>query len=124
MEMMLALTLFAVGTVALIQLLQRGQSGMTEGENVLTAVHLARRCQEALRNVPYANLTLQANSVCTIPAGAPFSRFSRTVTVTPQTSVPPYNTANLTRLDVQISWNAPGTGETANVTLSALRSAL
>ena len=124
LEMMLALSLFAAGTVALVELVQRGQSGMAEGENVLTAVHLAHRCQEALRNVPYADLDDDADDVCTIPAGAAFARFTRTVTVTPQTSAPPYNTDDLTRVDVQISWNAPGTGQTANVALSALRSAL
>ena len=123
LEMMLALVLFAVGTVAVIELMQRAQYGAAEGENVLAATHVAQRCQEALRNVAYANLSAQANTVCVVPAGAAFSRFTRTVTVTPQTAVSPYNTANLTRIDVQISWTAPGGTSSASISLSALRSA-
>jgi type II secretory pathway pseudopilin PulG len=121
LELLLALALFAAGTVAVIELIQRAHGGMAEGENVLTAVHLAQRCQDLLRTVAYGNLVSQASTVCTIPSGAAFARFSRTATATPQTSVPPYNTASLTRVDVQISWPAPG--GTASITLSTLRSA-
>jgi type II secretory pathway pseudopilin PulG len=119
--MMLALVLFAVGTVAVIELMQRAQYGAAEGENVLAATHVAQRCQEALRNVAYADLTAEANTVCVVPSGAAFSRFTRTVSVTPQTTTSPYNTVNLTRIDVQISWLAPG--GTSSITVSALRSA-
>lgn len=121
--MMLALALFAVGTVAAMDLLHRGQTATTDGENTLLALSLARRCQEALRNVAYASLAGQANTVCTIPSGASFSRFTRAVTVTPMTSTSPYNTATLTQVDVQIAWPTQGASGTTNVTLSALRSA-
>ena len=123
LEMMLALALFAVGTVAAMDLLHRGQTATTDGENTLLALSLARRCQEALRNVAYASLAGQAGTVCTIPSGASFSRFTRTVNVTPMTSTSPYNTANLTQVDVQIAWPTQGAGSTTNVTLSTLRSA-
>lgn len=121
LEMMLALVLFAVGTVAAMELFHRAQAGSTDGENILLATQIAHGCQAALRNVAYGNLAAQADTVCTIPSGAAFSRFSRTVTVTPQTTTAPYNTANLTRLDVRIFWNTPG--GTTDVTLSAIRSA-
>ena len=121
--MMLALTLFAVGTVAVMDLLHRSQTATTDGDNALLAVSLARRCQESLRNVTYANLASQANTVCTIPAGASFIRFTRTATITPLTSTSPYNTANLTQVDVQISWPTQGASSTTNVTLSTLHSA-
>jgi hypothetical protein len=118
--MMLALVLFAAGTVAVMDFLHRAEAGTTDGENTFIAMRLGQRCQEALRNTAYANLSTQASTTCTIPSGAAFSRFSRTVTTTPQTSTVPYNTARLTQLDVQISWSAPG--GTSNVTLSTLRS--
>jgi len=117
----MAIIVFAIGTVAAMELFHRAQAGSTDGENVLIATQLAQGCQAALRNVPYGNLAAQANAVCTIPSGAAFSRFSRTVTVTPQTTTAPYNTPNLTRLDVRIFWDAPG--GIADVTLSAIRSA-
>ncbi len=120
---MLALVLLAIGTVALIEVFQRAQAGSTDGENVLIATLLAQRCQETLRNVTYANLASQANTACTIPSGASFSRFTRTVTVTTLTAVAPYNTANLTQLDVRIAWPAQGAAGTTNVTVSTLRSA-
>ena len=115
------MVIFAIGTTAVIELLQRSHMGMADGENVLVATYVAQRCQEALRNVAYANLAAQASAVCTVPSGAAFSRFSRTVTVTPQTTTAPYNTANLTRVDVQISWSA--VGGALSLTLSSLLSA-
>lgn len=121
LEMLLAVALFAVGTVAVMELLHRAQAGQADGENVLVATHLAHRCQEALQNVSYVNLASQANTVCTVPSGGAFTRFTRTVTVTPMTSTAPYSTANLTQLDVQIAWTAAG--GSANVTLSTLRAA-
>ena len=123
LEMMLSLVLLAVGTVALIEAFQRGQAGATDGENVLIATFLVQRCQETLRNVAYASLASQANTACTIPSGAAFSRFTRTVTVTPLTSVAPYNTSRLTQLDVLIAWPAAGSAGSTNVTLSTMRSA-
>lgn len=122
LEMMLALALFAVGTVAAMDVLHRAQTAATDGDNMLLALSLARRCQEGLRNVAYANLASQANTVCTIPSGASFSRFTRTATVTPMTSTSPYNTANLTQVDVQISWPTQGASGTTNVAISTLRS--
>jgi len=117
----MAIIVFASGVVAVMELFHRAQAGSTDGENVLIATQLAHGCQAALRNVAYGSLAAQADTVCTIPSEAAFSRFSRTVTVTPQTAPAPYDTANLTRLDVRIFWNAPG--GTTDVTLSAIRSA-
>ena len=125
LEMMLALVLMAVGTVAIIDLLRGAQAGATDGENVLIATTVAQRCLEGYQRVPYAQLgTASATTVCNLPASPLiFTKFTPTVTVTPQTSVSPYNTASLTQLDVQVAWAAPGASTTANVTLSTLRAA-
>jgi hypothetical protein len=81
---------------------------------------LAQRCQEQLRRLSYASLSTQAtlDAACTVPSPQS-TQFTRSITATAQTSTSPYNTANLTRLDVQVSWTAAG--GTPNVTLSTLR---
>lgn len=108
---MLALVLFAVGTVAVMDLFHRAQAGTTDGENVLIATHLAQRRCEELRNVSYASLASEAKASVTSPSG--FTRFSREIIVTtPQT--------NLRQVVATVYWNAPG-GET-NVTLQTYRS--
>jgi len=122
---MLAIVVFATGTVAIMELLHRAQAGATDGENVLIATALAQRCLEGYQRVPYGQLsTVSAVTVCNVPASpSVFTKFSPTVTIASQSAVSPYNTANLTRLDAQISWTAPGASTTANVSLSTLRSA-
>ena len=103
LEVMLALVLFAVGTVAVIELLQRGQAGATDGEHVLIATHLAQRRLEELRNAAYASLADEAKASVATPAG--YTRFSRQVAVTA-----PYT--NLKQVVITVYWNAPG-GETS-----------
>jgi len=110
-EMMLALVLFAVGTVSVMDLFHRAQAGATDAENVLIALHLTQRRLEELRNVSYASLASEAKASVTSPAG--FTRFSREVTVTT-----PYT--NLKQVVVAIYWSGPG-GET-NVALRTYRS--
>lgn len=112
LEMILAMVLFAVGTVALMTLMQRGQAAMTNGENVLIATQLAQRRLEGLRNVSYVSLVSEAKTSVTSPSG--FTRFSREVTVTTPS-------ANLKQEVVRVFWNGPG-GET-NVALQTYRSA-
>lgn len=121
LEMLLAIVLFAVGVLAAMDLLHRAQASTRDGDDVVTAAFLAQRCQEQIRRLTYSSLSTQAtlDNACTIPSGAAFSRFSRTITATPQTGTSPYNTANLTRLDVQVAWST--TGGPADVTLSTLR---
>lgn len=109
--MMLAIVLFAVGTVACMDLLHRAHLGINDGENVLLATQLAQWRLEELRNNTYASLANEAKASIASPAG--FSRFSRQVTVTT-----PY--ANLKQVVVTVYWNAPG-GET-NVSLQTYRS--
>ena len=116
---MLALSLVAVGTIAAADLMQRAHGGFADGENVMTASHLAQRRMEELRNVAYASLASEAKASVTSPAG--FTRFSREVTVTTLTTTSPYNSSNLKRVEVKVYWNAPG-GET-NISLQTLRSA-
>lgn len=111
LEVMLALALFAVATVALMELLQRSYEGMADGESILSASHLAQRRLEELRNTAYSSLTDESKASVSSPSG--FSRFSRQVTVTT-----PYT--NLKQVVVTVSWNAPG-GET-NVSLQTYRS--
>ena len=114
---MLALVLFAVGTVAAVELIQRAQAGINDGENVLTATLLAQRRLEELHNASYANLDAQAGTENPVSG---FSAFGRTITVTPMTTTPPYNTAHLKQVAVRVYWNSPG-GQ-ADVTLQTLRS--
>ena len=103
LEVMLALILFAVGTVAAVELLRLAQANAAQGENTLIATYLAQRRLEELRNVAYGSLANEAKATVGSPAG--YSRFSRQVTVTT-----PYG--NLKQLVVTIYWNAPG-GETS-----------
>ena len=111
LEMILALVLFATGTVAAMDLFQRAQAGQTDGENVLIATHLAQRRLEELRNTTYGSLANEAKASVSSPSG--FSRFSREVAVTT-----PYT--NLKQVVVTVYWNAPG-GET-NVSVRTYRS--
>ena len=108
---MLALSLFAVGTVAVVELFQRAHMGVADGESVLTATHLAQRRLEELRNVAYASLANEAKAPVTSPSG--FTRFSRQVTVTTSYT-------NLKQLVVTVYWSGPG-GET-NVAWQTYRS--
>lgn len=115
--MMLALILFAVGTLAGMELLQRAQIGSTDGENVLIATYRSQECLEALRNLAYASLTIGSDvlsstsgcgaSVASLPSG------SRSVTVSE-----PYT--NLKQVTVTVSWTATGSGST-NVALQTYR---
>ena len=111
--MMLALALFAAGTVTVMDLLHRAQAGTTDGENVLIATQLAQRRLEELRNVAYAGVATETKASITSPSG--FTRFNREVTVTT-----PY--ANLKQIVVTVYWTGPG-GET-NVVLQTYRSGL
>ena len=113
LEMMLSMVLFAVGTLALLELIQRGQAGAGEGENVLLATHLVQWRMEELYRVPYGSLADETKATVSTPAG--LTRFQRAVTVTT-----PY--ANLKQVVVTVYWNAPG-GE-ANVSLQTYRSAI
>ena len=109
LEMMLALVLFAVGTIGVTDLLHRAQAGSTDGEDVLISTGLAQRCLEELRNASYANLE---TTTCAVPSG--FSPFSLTKTVTTPST-------NLKQIVVTVSWTA--TGGQANVALQTYRSA-
>ena len=111
LEMMLALVLFAVGTVAVMDLFHRAQAGATDGENVLIAMQLAQRRLEELRNVSYGSLANEAKASITSPSG--FTRFSREVTLTT-----PFT--NLQQIVVTVYWTGIG-GET-NVSLQTYRS--
>ena len=111
LEMMLALALFAAGTVAVMDLLHRAQAGTTDGENVLIAMQLAQRRLEELRNISYGSLANEAKASITSPSG--FTRFSREVTVTT-----PFT--NLKQVVVTVYWTGIG-GET-NVVLPTYRS--
>lgn len=110
LEVMLALAIFAAGTVFIIELLQRAQTGQADAENVLIAASLGAHCLEQLRSVTFANL---GTATCAAPSG--FSRF------TPAVSVTSVN-ANLSQVQVSVSWAALG-GETTSVALQTYRSA-
>ena len=113
LEMMLALVLFTVGTLAGMALIQRAYAGIADGENVLIATSLAQRRVEELRNTAYASLASEAKASVSSPLG--FTRFSREVTVTT-----PYT--NLKQLVVKVYWDTPG-GE-ADVSFQTYRSGI
>lgn len=112
LEMLLAMVLFAVGTLAAMELIQRGQAGFGAGENVLIATHLAQQRLEELRNTTYSSLADASKASITDPSG--FTRFSREVDVTQLDS------DTLRQIDVTVSW--PAAGGTADVTLQTYRS--
>jgi len=103
--------LFAASTVAILGAMSQAQTGIADGEQTLTALYLAHRRLEELRNTSYGSLASEAKAAVTTPSG--FSRFSREVTVTT-----PYT--NLKQVVVTVSWTSPQ-GET-NVSLQTYRS--
>ena len=111
LEMVLALVLFAVGTVAVMDLLHRAQLGSADGERVMIATQLAQRRLEELRATVYASLADESKASISSPSG--FDRFSRKVEVTT-----PYT--NLKQVVVTVYWTGAG-GET-NVSLQTYRS--
>ena len=110
-EVMLAIVLFAVATVSIIEVMQRAQAGANEGENVMIATQLAHRRLEELNNVAYGSLANESKTSIATPSG--FSRFSRQVDITT-----PYT--NLKQVVVTIYWTAIG-GETS-IALQTYRS--
>ena len=113
LELMLAVSLLAIGTIAIVELLQRSQTASADGENVLIATNLAQRRLEELRNTAYGSLADESRASVSSPSG--FSQFDRAVTVTT-----PYT--NLKQIVVTVYWDAPGTGGEANVSLQTYRS--
>ncbi len=111
LEVMLALVLMATGTVAVVELLQRAQAGVHDGENVLIASYLAQRRLEELRNTAYGSLTNEVRAAIATPSG--YTRFDRAVTVTT-----PWT--NLKQVVVTVYWHEAG-GETS-VSLQTYRS--
>lgn len=114
---MLALMLFAAGTVAVMELLHRAQLGSNDGEGTWLATARAQECMESLRNVAYASLTVGSDvltSVSGCDAGiAELRSGNRSVTVTqPET--------NLKQVTVTVSWTVQG--GTTNVALQTYRS--
>ncbi|MBI4598514.1 MAG: hypothetical protein HY737_08970 [Candidatus Omnitrophica bacterium] len=97
--MMLALVLFATGTVACMELLHRGQAGQADGENVLIATYVGQRRLEELRNTAYGSLVDESKASVSSPSG--YSRFSRQVTVTT-----PYT--DLKQVVVTVYWTQAG----------------
>ncbi len=112
LEVLLALTLLAGGTVAIVELFQRAQMGVADGESVVIATYLAQRRLEELRNIPYGQLASETKAPIDDPTG--YSRFSRKILVTTPIT-------NLRQLVATVFWTATG-GETS-VTLQSYRSA-
>ena len=98
LEILLAIVLFAIGTIAAMDLLHRAQAGINDGETTWTATHLAQMRAEELRNTAYASLADEAEARISSPSG--FSQFCRQVTVTT-----PYT--NLKQITVAVSWDPP-----------------
>ena len=118
LEMMLALVLFAAGTVAVMDLLHRAHAGASDGENVVLATYLAQRRLEELRNTAYASLASESEARVSSPSG--YTRFCRQVTVST-----PYT--NLRQINVTVSWDPPDcttSSANPNVVLQTYRSAV
>ena len=108
---MLALALFAGGTVACVELVQRGQQGQADGEQVLIATYLAQRRIEELRNTAYGSLADESKASVSSPSG--YTTFSRQVTITT-----PYT--NLKQIVVTVYWTYGGSE--SSLSLQAYRS--
>jgi prepilin-type N-terminal cleavage/methylation domain-containing protein len=113
LELMLAMSLLATGTIAIVELIQRAQMASRDGEQVLIATYLAERRLEELRNVAYASLASEARASVSSPSG--FTQFDRQVTVTT-----PFT--NLRQIVVTVYWDAPGPAGETNVSLQTYRS--
>ena len=119
LEMMLAMLLFAVGTVAAVELFHRAQAGSADGEYVLVATYSAQQCLESLRNVAYGSLTIGSGVLTSVTgcgtsaSGLPSG--SRSVSVSS-----PFT--NLKQVTVTVTWTVQGSGGTTNVSLQAYRS--
>ena len=124
LEVMLALVLFAVGTVAAMSLIHQAQMGSRDGEFDLIATYRAAECLESLRNVTYPTLTVGSGVMTGTPqCGADVAELpqiaggnERSVTI-----VQPFT--NLKQIMVTISWAAPGSGS-ADVALQTYRSGI
>ena len=103
LEVLLALVLFGVSTVSIIEVMQHAHAGMVDGESILTAASLAQRRLEELRNTAYSSLANESKAAVSTPSG--YSLFSREVTVTT-----PYT--NLKQIVVTVYWTVTG-GETS-----------
>ena len=115
---MLALVLFAGGTVAVMDLFHRAQIGQSDGENVVIATYVAQRRLEELRNTAYANLASESEARVSSPSG--YSHFCREVTVST-----PYT--NVRQITVTVSWDPPDcttSSANPNVVLQTYRSAV
>ena len=113
LELLLALSLFAAGTLAIVEVFQLAQAGSADGERVLVATYLAQRRLEELRNTAYGSLASESRASVSSPSG--FSQFDRQVTVTT-----PYT--NLRQIVVTVYWDAPGPAGETNVSIQTYRS--
>ncbi len=120
LEMMIALVVFAVGTLAAMEVFHRTQAAADDGEYVLLATNVAQQCAEALRNVAYASLTVGSGVMSSVSgcgtgvSGMPSG--SRSVTI-----ATPYT--NLKQVTVTVTWTPPASsGQTTNVALQTSRS--
>lgn len=120
LELMISVSLFAAGTVAVMDLLHQAQRGSDDGEHTFLATHAAQQCLEVLRNIAYASLTVGSGVMSgTTGCGAGVSGMpsgSRSVTISQ-----PYT--NLKQVAVTVTWTPPASaGQTTNVALQTYRS--
>ena len=110
LETIIAVSLFALGVVSILELLPRAQAASSDATDTLIATYLAQRRIEELKNVDYGDLSEEAKEPISNPPG--FERFSREVVVSAPIS-------DLTEIIVSVFWNSPG-GE-VNVSLQTYR---
>ena len=115
-EMMLALTLFAVGTLGVMSVMNEAQRGAADGETSLVGLQLAQKRLGELANVSYASLADESKA----QLSGSYSKFCREVAVTT-----PYT--NLKQIVVTVTWNPPScltNTNTNNEVLQTYRSSI
>jgi type II secretory pathway pseudopilin PulG len=110
LETIVAVSLFALGVVSILELLPRAQAASSDATDTLIATYLAQRRLEELKNIEYDDLSEEAKEPVTDPPG--LERFSRQVSVSTPIS-------DLAQIIVSVFWNSPG-GE-VNVSLQTYR---
>lgn len=113
-EVMVALSLFAVGMLSILQIFPINRRYLAQSANTTQAVFLAQEEIEQVRSQPYANLTIgtyETKHAVSQTAGDPLSQYQRQTTVTiinaAHQSISPQDTAHdlgLKQLDVTVYW--------------------
>ena len=104
-EIIIALVLFSTGIIAITRGFSVGLAASGDSENTATALNIAQKALETVKNTPYANITSSGPS-----ADPVFANFNTTVSAA--------TGQNPMQVNVTVAWI--GKGGNANVTLTTL----